>query len=296
MEEITRQELINSEGPFPEEEIYEIDSVSGGSIHESWHIKLKNDEEFFIKTTSLDNFSMLQYEATCLTSLRKYSNKKYLFVPKPIALRKLTNCSILVIPWLNFAGNNQKNLGIGLAHLHKNSSDNNPGKFGWSNDGFIGSGLQKGGWGSDWGKFFVTLRLIPQIQIAAKWGLVLSDYENLLQKIIFLLDKHEPKPSLVHGDLWGGNAGVNKNRQGIIFDPASWWADREVDIAMTKLFGGFSPEFYIGYESIWKLKSDSKDRETIYNLYHVINHANIFAGSYIEQSLSLLNQLNLRIK
>jgi len=94
---------------------------------------------------------------------------------------------------------------------------------------------------------------------------------------------HQPTNTLVHGDLWSGNAGIDKNGKGVIFDPASWWADNEVDIAMTKLFGGFRKEFYDEYHKIFPIKKGFDKRIIIYNFYHILNHANMFEGSYLYQ-------------
>ena len=92
---------------------------------------------------------------------------------------------------------------------------------------------------------------------------------------------HKPINALVHGDVWSGNAGIDKNGKGVIFDPASWWADNEVDIAMTKIFGGFGNEFYEEYHKIFPLKQNFENRVIIYNFYHILNHANMFGGSYL---------------
>ena len=111
-------------------------------------------------------------------------------------------------------------------------------------------------------------------------------------RLINFLEMHNPKPSLVHGDLWRGNAAIDRRGNGVIFDPAVWWADREVDISMTTLFGGFSEDFYKGYEEIWKLPSSYKERIEIYNLYHLLNHANMFGGTYEQQSLNTLKKIS----
>ena len=94
---------------------------------------------------------------------------------------------------------------------------------------------------------------------------------------------HKPIIALVHGDLWSGNTGMDKNGKGVIFDPASWWADNEVDVAMTKLFGGFRKEFYEEYHRIFPKKNVFEKRIIIYNLYHILNHANMFGGGYLKQ-------------
>ena len=109
------------------------------------------------------------------------------------------------------------------------------------------------------------------------------------------LNDHYPSTSIVHGDLWSGNCGSTKDGLGSLYDPASYWADREVDISMTKLFGGFNSEFYKGYEEIWPLDKFSNDRKDIYNLYHLLNHANMFGGSYKENSLRILKVLRSRV-
>ena len=216
-------------------------------------------------------------------------------MPEPLGIKQYKTGSILLLPWLNLKNGNQETLGKGLAWLHKKSSENNPSQYGWSADGFIGSTPQAKGWNKNWGDYFVKLRLIPQIKIASNWGLKLSNYKKLLLKLIEYLNNYQPLPSLVHGDLWGGNSSIDSKGRGVIYDPATYWADREVDIAMTKLFGGFTTEFYKGYESIWQLNNSYKSRIKIYNLYHILNHANIFRGSYMEQSISLMKEIELTI-
>ena len=123
---------------------------------------------------------------------------------------------------------------------------------------------------------------------------MLNDFEDLLVHLSSYLNFHCPKISLVHGDLWSGNCASTENGLGSLYDPSCYWADREVDISMTKLFGGFSKEFYKGYETIWPLEKSYKDRIEIYNLYHLLNHANIFGGSYKENTLKTLKDLSSR--
>jgi fructosamine-3-kinase len=103
------------------------------------------------------------------------------------------------------------------------------------------------------------------------------------EKIRSELLNHKPMNTLIHGDLWSGNVGIDKSGRGVIFDPASWWADNEVDIAMTKLFGGFGREFYEEYHKIFPIRKGFEKRIIIYNFYHILNHANMFGGSYFNQ-------------
>ena len=170
--------------------------------------------------------------------------------------------------------------------MHLNSNESNPKCFGYPVEGFIGMTDQKKGWENDWVDCFLNLRIIPQLSIL-KTDLLESDtIQKVQEKIKSELINHEPTNSLVHGDLWSGNVGTEKSGKGVIFDPASWWADNEVDIAMTRLFGGFRKEFYEEYNKIFPLKKGFEKRITIYNFYHILNHANMFGGSYLAQVIN----------
>ncbi len=292
MKELLQKQLKAIEGPFPNAEIKNLSCIGGQGTYSCWSLELINNQAFFLKIAPTEDLKRLQCEADGLKALAKFADGNLLIVPKPLALEKYEHFSLLVLPWLEIGSNNQTNLGKGLALLHQNSISKKINLFGWENDSFIGAGQQPGGWRKSWGECFIELRIRPQMKVAKSWGLKVSNYNNLLGSLINYLNEHQTYPSIVHGDLWCGNAGVQKDGKGIVIDPASWWADREVDIAMTKLFGGFRQEFYDGYEYIWPLKQESKQRMEIYNLYHILNHANIFGGSYQDQSLSLLNKLN----
>ena len=291
MHNILQKVLKETNGPLSRAVIREVACLSSGWIHKTWRLTLIDGEQLFAKTTAAKDFAKLEFEANGLESLNAFSNQRYLEVPKPLVLRKLANNGILILPWLEFGKGDQTTLGKGLALIHQASNAENQGKFGWNVDGFIGAGSQPAGWSNRWGETFIDLRLIPQLEVAARWGINLSDWKDILDHLIIFLEKHKPSPSLVHGDLWSGNAAIQKNKKAIIFDPACWWADREVDIAMTSLFGGFSNNFYKGYESVWPLLPCARHRVEIYNLYHLINHANIFGGSYKMQSISSLNNI-----
>ncbi len=295
MESSLLNEILSLDIPIAGEQVVKMIPISGGCIHKAWKLELQTGKQLFAKTCNKDNLAMLEFEASCLTALNELIDKAFLTVPKPIITKKLISSAILIMPWLTLKEGSEKKLGKGLALLHLESSKKHKTKFGWGEDGFIGYNPQIGGWEQSWGTCFVQLRLDPQIKMATKWGLDFPFHE-FYSKIIKCLDRHNPKPSLVHGDLWTGNTAVTDNGQGVIFDPAAWWADREVDIGMTKLFGGFSQDFYKAYEETWPLPKDYQDRIDIYNLYHVLNHANLFGGTYKKQSLSLLNQINTFLK
>ncbi len=295
MESFLIDQINSFDGPFKSTEIKKVSAVSGGCIHNAWQLELKNGKNLFAKTCEIKNSAMLKFEANGLENMSKYVDPKLLLLPKPIAFQELKTHAILLLPWLNFSNKSEVSLGKGLASLHKKSSEEFKGGFGWGEEGFIGLGYQPKGWEKDWAECFVNLRLIPQIQTAKKWGLKLEELSNFLSKIKTFLKSHKPSPSLVHGDLWQGNAGTDAIGRGIIFDPAIWWADREVDLAMTKLFGSFSEEFYSGYQQVWALPKMWEERVDIYNLYHLINHANIFGGSYKEQTVKNIKKINASI-
>ena len=274
--------------------IEKIVQVGGGCIHNAWCIHFQNGKKVFAKSNHIDNINMFKFERECLLLLKRFANESYIYIPKPLDLISYQRISILVLEWMDLNQSQQSLLGKGLALLHKSSTEENNKNFGWGSEGFIGSNSQIKGWESDWGKFFVNYRLKPQLKKAEKWGVRLDDYEDLLKYLSSYLNNHHPRVSLVHGDLWSGNCGSTGNGLGSLYDPASYWGDREVDISMTKLFGGFNKDFYKGYEEIWPLDDFSKDRTEIYNLYHLLNHANIFGGSYQEASLRILKNLRSR--
>ncbi len=295
MHDILQAALKESKRTLSSTDIREVDCLATSFINTTWRLKLNDGGQLFAKTAPAKDFQKLKFEANGLKLLHRFSNPNFIEIPTPVVLKQLNNHSILILPWLDVGVGDQANLGKGLALLHQASTVENPGKFGWDLEGFIGAGPQPAGWDNKWGKCFIHLRLIPQLRIAAKWGINISDWEKLLEYLIVFLEKHKPTPTIVHGDLWSGNAAIQKNGRGVIYDPATWWADREVDLAMTRLFGGFSNDFYRGYESIWPLPPSSKFRTDIYNLYHLLNHANIFGGSYKAQSLSNLKNIDALI-
>ncbi len=287
--------LIGKDGPLSGKAIKHCLPVTGGCIHQAWQLTLEDGRKIFAKTNVPRTIPMLKFEAEGLEALRTYAPQDFLIVPKPLAINQFEDAAVLLLPWLNFGSGDHFNLGRGLAMLHKSSSKKSPAKFGWGIDGFIGTGPQPGGWQDHWGQCFVKLRLIPQLKIARKWGLNVDELNKLLTTITLFLNEHDPSPSLVHGDLWSGNCGIEGDQKGILIDPAPWWADREVDIAMTMLFGSFAENFYKGYESVWPLSKTANLRLDIYNLYHLLNHANIFGGSYQNQCLSIIKQIKSTI-
>lgn len=163
-----------------------------------------------------------------------------------------------------------------LAALHRNTSP----RFGWATDNWIGLAPQRNGWSDDWASFFFEERLAPQ---AHRAQLRLPDLRKLLEG-------HRPQASLLHGDLWSGNAGFTPDGP-VIFDPAVYYGDREADLAMTELFGGFPAEFYASYRRELPLDPGYEKRKHLYNLYHLLNHLNLFGAGYLGQVNAALRLL-----
>lgn len=179
-------------------------------------------------------------------------------------------------------------LGEALATLHRHTSD----LHGWHRDNSIGPTPQHNPQTADWLAFFRTHRLQFQLDLAARNGYVgeLQDRgKRLAARLDELFDGYDPAPSLLHGDLWAGNWGVADGVP-VIFDPAVYYGDRETDIAMTRLFGGFGSAFYSAYERAWPLAAGSAARLELYQLYHVLNHLNLFGSAYLDQALSILRR------
>jgi len=258
-----------------------IEQVHGGDIHNAWRIEFSN-KKLFLKR-NIRNKKFLEFEKYCLQNLRKYINQENLVIPEVIAYKNIKNIEILLIEWIDMHNFDQKKLGKGLGELHLKSAESNPKMFGFPVEGFIGTTDQKKGLEDNWIDCFLNLRIIPQLLSLKSRILDKEIINKIKEKIKSELLNHKPINALVHGDLWSGNAGMDKNGKGVIFDPASWWADNEVDIAMTKLFGGFRKEFYEEYHRIFPLKNGFEKRIIIYNFYHILNHANMFGGGYLNQ-------------
>ena len=170
-----------------------------------------------------------------------------------------------------------------LAKLHRTSGP----RFGWHRDNWIGATPQLNDWRDDWATFFLECRIEPQLALARRNGFSIPfPKENLLEG-------HKPSPSLLHGDLWSGNAGFIDEGP-VIFDPAVYYGDREADIAMTELFGGFPARFYAAYSEAYPLPDGYEARKHLYNLYHLLNHLNIFGAGYLAQVQRTLGLLNAR--
>ena len=186
-------------------------------------------------------------------------------------------------------------LGAQLAQLHRHTGR----QHGWHRDNTIGSTPQINNPDPDWLQFWRERRLGYQLGLAAHrgyGGALQRKGERLSADLGQVLADHVPAPSLLHGDLWSGNYAALSDGRPVIFDPASYYGDRETDLAMTELFGGFSPRFYSAYRDHYPLNEGYRLRKTLYNLYHVLNHANLFGGGYASQAEHMMDDLLSEIR
>ena len=274
-------------------------SVGGGCIHSAWRLELAGGGTVFAKTNAAACLPLLEAEVEGLQQLARHAPTG-LLIPEPLALGVCGDQAVLVLGWLELGGpvgaaaqaSAWFELGHGLAGLHRCSASCAPAQgYGWPADNFLGSAPQPNGWRSDWGLFFAECRLAPQLAWAARRGQPLRGAQALLERVPHWLNSHCCRPVLVHGDLWCGNAALLADGRGAIFDPACYWGDREVDLAMAQLFGGFPPSFFNGYAAGWPLEPGAKGRFPVYNLYHLLNHANLFGGGYGHRAQACMDAL-----
>ncbi len=281
--------------------------VGGGCIHRAWALELVDGRRLFAKTNGARHLPLLEAEADGLAALAAAAAGDPV-VPRPLHWGERDGQALLLLEWLPLQGSavgrrpppgagdsagagGWWGLGAALARLHRRSLGEADGRFGWHRDNAIGASPQPNGWRGRWGEFFAEQRLGPQLAWAARRGRRLAGAEALLVRVPQWLESHGAEPCLVHGDLWSGNAALLEDGRGALFDPAVHRGDREVDLAMARLFGGVPEAFFAGYAATWPLPEGHRRRVELYNLYHLLNHANLFGGSYWSQSQQSLQAL-----
>jgi len=267
--------------------------ASGGCINQSWKVTDNDSGQWFVKTNRPNLLDMFVAESSGLSEIR---NSRSIQTTKSICYGKNSEFSYLVLDYIPlFPLSKQKNTGEQIARMHHCYSDN----FGWYRDNTIGSTLQVNKQEDNWLMFWKSHRLKYQLELARKKAYPERAYEKgliLMDDMYKFFDGYQVKPSLLHGDLWGGNIASDKHGTPIIFDPAVYYGDREVDIAMTELFGGFNKEFYVAYNSHYALDAGYKTRKVLYNLYHILNHYNLFGGGYASQAEQMTDRLLSELK
>jgi fructosamine-3-kinase len=265
-------------------------SVHGGCINECYQWRGARGQ-LFVKIAASERRSMLEAEAAGLEEL---AGANAVRVPRVLALGSADDRVYLALEWIDLSSGSsssaQRMLGEQLARQHRKTAE----RFGWHRDNTIGSTPQPNAWSDSWPDFFRDSRLRFQLQLAERNGFGGRLQERgrvLLDRVPEFFADHRPEPSLLHGDLWGGNAAADEHGAPVIFDPAVYYGDREADLAMTRLFGGFSAAFYSAYEAAWPLPASARLRIDLYNLYHVLNHLNLFGGGYLGQAESMIERL-----
>ena len=289
MVKLSNNELSEICNHLGQSKIINIQKIFGGCINHTWRLDFANSR-FFLKKNERDQ-KILKFEQYCLNDLRKYSNSQNIIIPEVIDYFEYEHNEYLLMEWLDLNNVSQKKLGVGIAEIHLNSNKKKPNKFGYSTPGFIGTTKQLDGWEKNWADCFIKLRIEPQLSLLKHNKLNINLINRIKSKILVYLSDHEPMNCLIHGDLWSGNISSGHLDKGIIFDPSCWWADSEIDIAMSRLFGGFNDDFYNEYFKIIKEKNGSHRRTTIYNFYHILNHANMFGGSYVNEVNNYINMI-----
>lgn len=277
--------------------------VGGGDINASFRLNTSGGS-FFVKQNSAGKPDMFHAEAAGLACLASFNQLR---CPEPLVCGEYEGTCYLVMTFLPLAGApNDELLGKQLASLHHESATTHlpadarsprpPAStpFGLQHDNYIGLTPQANRPAKHWLNFWIEQRLEPQLRLAIDNGYsaVARSQTRLEKNTETLLRDHQPLASAVHGDLWSGNKGVCEDGNPAIFDPALYFGDREVDIALSRLFGGFGPGFYHQYNATWPLDADYEQREPLYNLYHLLNHLNLFGPGYLAACVNTMEKID----
>ena len=266
-----------------------VQALGGGDINSAYRLR-GQDRSYFVKLNRHALADMFEAE---LHGLEEINRTETVRAPTPIVTGVAGTEAFLVLEYMGFGASTPKahrQLGRQLAELHGQKQP----YFGWHRDNTIGSTPQINTCSDDWIEFWRHQRLGFQLQLAAQNGYrgrLQTQGEKLCGALGGLFVGYRPKPSLLHGDLWAGNSATDRDGRPVIFDPACYYGDREADIAMTELFGGYSREFYQAYHENWALDVGYSVRKTLYNLYHILNHLNLFGGGYQRQAENMMLQL-----
>ncbi len=268
-------------------------SVGGGCINEALAVPTVEGERLFIKLNGAERLDMFEAEMAGLQALADCGGVR---VPRPLGCGLADGHAWLALEFLSMGGRGGgARLGEGLARQHHWTAET----FGWDRDNTIGASPQPNAREPDWVRFWRERRLGFQLELAARHGHggeLQRLGERLLAHVGDFFTDYRPVPSLLHGDLWGGNWGVLESGEPVVFDPAVYYGDREADIAMTELFGGFGADFRAAYEAAWPLDPGYRVRRTLYNLYHILNHLNLFGGGYLGQSIAMMERLLAEVR
>jgi protein-ribulosamine 3-kinase len=262
-------------------------TLSGGCINQASRLQGEDGREYFVKKNHASFLPFFEAEGKALEEIRSTQS---IHAPEVIASGREDKDAFLVLEYIQEGtsqAEGQAQLGQLLAKMHNVEQP----YFGWNMDNCIGATPQPNPRSDNWAEFYRDQRLAHQFDLAAEKGKKFEGAEDLLSRMASFFSSYHPRPALLHGDLWGGNASYDQNGTPFIFDPASYYGDREADLAFTYMFGGFSPAFYQAYQQESPLDEGFKIRKTLYNLYHELNHFNLFGGGYASSAQSSIIQL-----
>lgn len=268
---------------FLEDKISSIQQMYGGDINKTVKIEMDSDRLFFLKWNPHSPENMFEAEAKGLDLLA--SAQSGLKIPDVY----LSADDFLLMEFIQESNTGDfASFGAQLAQLHKHTNE----LFGLDHPNYIGRLPQSNKYHNDWMEFFVRERLEPQVKMAVDSGKISPKFSTTFHRpfnYTYVVFPDEP-PSLLHGDLWGGNFMFTTSGDVSIYDPAVYYGHREMDIAMTRLFGGFEPDFYNSYNEAYPLEKGYEERLKLCNLYPILVHANLFGGSYVQQAEALLSR------
>ena len=264
--------------------------VSGGDISDA-HVLESKSRKYFVKINRAHRVDMFEAE---FEGLKEIQHSNSIKVPNPICYNSSSNYSYLVLEFIQFAHQNnrqcQQMLGEQIAAMHQCTAQ----RFGWYRDNTIGATKQINEQSDEWVAFYGARRLGVQLSLALEKGAshkLAKTVDRLHDNLESFFKTYSPVPSLLHGDLWSGNYAISELGEPVIFDPATYFGDREADIAMTELFGGYDGAFYEAYNSVFPLDDGYSVRKKLYNLYHIMNHFNLFGGGYERQAIATAESL-----
>ncbi|MDO9103514.1 MAG: fructosamine kinase family protein [Methylovulum sp.] len=267
--------------------------LAGGDINKAFRLQT-DDKNYFVKLNQAGLVAMFAAEFAGLQAL---ADTQAIRVVTPVIYGAVGDHAFLVLEYMDLGRFNPASarlFGRQLARVHQAVQP----YFGWHLDNTIGSTPQLNSQCGDWPDFWRERRLGFQLKLAAKngyCGKLQTAGERLCADMDLLFDNYRPQASLLHGDLWAGNAAVDGQGRPVIFDPACYYGDREADLAMTELFGGFSDDFYAAYQAVYPLDPGYRVRKTLYNLYHILNHLNLFGSGYLRQAEAMLATLRAEL-
>lgn len=267
--------------------------VTGGCIHRTCLLQLDDGRGVFLKSSSSAPPDMFETERQGLEALRAAGSLR---APEPLATGQTPRGERFLLLEAITTGRPGRRFweefGRGFAELHRTGGEQ---RFGFDADNYLGSTPQPNPWCDDWCTFFARHRLGHQLRLATQHKPANPDLRRLGERLVDGLEEWLGEPSepaaLLHGDLWSGNFMIDESGSPVVIDPAVYWGRREADLAMPRLFGGFDARFFSAYEEVWPLEAGAEDRLAIYELYHLLNHFNLFGGAYLSSCLSVLRRL-----